>query len=67
MTWWMIALLAYFIPMVITVALISEYGIKLDDAAMLVFVPVFNIIVMAIVAGNALNEIADARRYGDYD
>lgn len=65
MTWWMIALLAYFLPMAITVALVAEYGIRLDNVAMGVFVPVINILIMIIVAGDALNEIADARRYGE--
>lgn len=67
MTWWMIALLAYFLPMVITVALVAEYGIVLEELAVMVFVPAFNIIMLIVVAGMALNEIANDRRYGDYD
>lgn len=58
MTWWMIALLAYFLPMVITVALIYEYRVVLGDVAMGVFVPFFNIIIMAMVTAEALNKIA---------
>lgn len=58
MTWWMIALLAYFLPMVITVALIYEYRVVLGDAAMGVFVPFLNIIIMAMVTAEALNKIA---------
>ena len=58
MIWWMIALLAYFLPMVITVALIYEYRVVLGDVAMGVFVPFLNIIIMAMVTAEALNKIA---------
>ena len=58
MTWWMIVLLAYFLPMVITVALIYEYRVVLGDVAMGVFVPFLNIIIMAMVTAEALNKIA---------
>jgi hypothetical protein len=54
----MIELLAYFLPMAITVALVYEYRVVLDDVAMFVFAPFFNIIVMAMVAAEALNKIA---------
>ena len=66
MTWWMIALLAYFIPMVITVALISEYGIRLYGDEFFVFVPLANIFVMFVVAGKALEEIGKAKRYKEW-
>lgn len=58
MTWWMIALLAYFLPMAITVALVYEYRVALGDVAMGVFVPFLNIIIMAMVTAEALNKIA---------
>ena len=67
MTGWMIALLAYFLPMVITIALVAEYGIQLDELAYFVFAPFFNILVMVFVAGEAINIIADNRRYGKYE
>ena len=62
MTWWMIALLAYFLPMLITVALIIEHGVDTYGNTVLAFAPLFNILLMIDVTSKIIDNLAKEKR-----
>ena len=66
MTEWMILLLIYIIPIVISVGLIIEYKLYTENIDIcLLFMPFVNFFIMIWFVGDALNEIVKAKRRGE--
>lgn len=62
MTWWMIVLLIYVMPIVISIPLVVEHGLDMHGETFGLFVPIFNVVMMLGVASIVVDELAKEKR-----